>query len=488
MNRSFARKLSYGSNATLVTLLVVALVVLLYTVADRHRVRWDLTEGGANALQADTLHKLALLDSAEQQVDVTAFTHQQGKKDSYFKNRQLRDFVEELEYNSQVVRAHWIDFDRERLTAEALGVRDYGTVVVQRGQQRVDLRSRDLFRNRGKGQDRELVFLGEAALNQAFAQLLSDSRRVVYALQGHGEPDPESTEPDGLASLAELLEQEHYFLEPLDLVRDRDDPLQAPSVPQDASVVLIARARAMLTEPEHDALLEYLARGGALMLLCDVNQPPPHVLERLGVSLPEGYVMDQLRVFPYDDRPVPVYRQHAVTEDLIDERLVTVMAHVAPVAVADPLPAGVQATALMRTGRQGWIDRGGAIERGAAVYEPGIDQEGPVDMAFALELAPGQGVVKAGQPRGRVIVVGDGDLVLNALLADGPGNATFLVNAFRWLAGDDDRLSIVGRPSAVRKLALTEQDTLMIRWVVLGLLPLIVIVLGGAVAMARRGR
>ena len=488
MNRTLRRRLSYGGNATLVTALVVALVVLVYGVADRHRIRWDLTEEGANALQRDTLHKLRLLDTAGEPVDVTAFTHQAGKKDSYFKNRELKDLIEELQYASQTVHAHWIDFDRERLTAEALGVRDYGTLVVQRGQQRVDLRSRDLFRNRGKGEERELVFLGEAAVNQAFAQLLSDSRRVVYALQGHGEPDPESTDPDGLASLAEALEVEHYFLEPLDLVRDREDPLKAPTVPDDASVLLLAAPRAALTDPEHDAIMEYLGRGGALMVLTDVGQVRPRVLERLGVRVPDGYVMDQLRIFPYDDRPVPVYRSHPITEDLLDERLVTVLAHVAPLELADPMPAGVKGSALLRTGRQGWIDRGGAIERGAAVYEPALDQEGPVDMALALELAPGQGVVLPGQRPGRALVVGDGDLVRNGLLAEGPGNATFLVNAFRWLAGDDARLSVVGRPTAVRKLALTEQDTAMIRWVVLGLLPLIVAVLGAAVFAARRGR
>jgi ABC-type uncharacterized transport system involved in gliding motility auxiliary subunit len=109
-------------------------------------------------------------------------------------------------------------------------------------------------------------------------------------------------------------------------------------------------------------------------------------------------------------------------------------------------------------------------------------------MALALEMAPGQGVVLAGQPPGRAIVVGDGDLILNGMLSEGPGNATFLVNAFRWLAGDDARLSVVGRPTSVRKLALTEQDTAIIRWVALGLLPLIVIVLGAAVHVARRGR
>ncbi len=488
MKRSLKRRLSYGSNATLVTLFVVALVMVLYGVADRHRVRWDLTEEGANLLQRDTLNKIRLLDEVGQQVDVTGFTHQSGKKDSYFKNRELKDLLEELEFHSQSIRVRWIDFDRERLTAEALGVRDYGMVVVQRGQQRVDLRSRDLFRNRGRGADRELVFLGEAALNQAFSQLMTDSKRVVYTLQGHGEPDLNSTDPDGLSSLAELLEQEHYFLESLDLVRDREDPAMAPTVPGDASALLLARPRTQLTDPEHDALMEYLSEGGALLMLLDVNQPVPRLVSQLGVLRPTGFVMDQLRVFPYDDRPVPVYRRHPITEDLLEGRLVSVLAHVAPLSLLDPMPDGVRATALLRTSRQGWIDRGGALERGAALYEPELDEEGPVDMAYALELAPGQGVVYAGQPRGRVVVVGDGDLVLNALLADGPGNATLLVNTFRWLMGDDKRLSVVGRPTKVRKLALTEEDTSMIRWVALGLMPLVIMVIGAAVWTGRRGR
>jgi hypothetical protein len=488
MKRSLKRRLSYGFNATLVTTMVVALVVVLYGVVDRHRVRWDLTEESENLLQRDTIHKMELLDTAGEVVNITGFTHQSGKKDSYFKNRELKDLLEELEHRSAVIEVRWIDFDRERLTAEALGVRDYGMVVVQRGQQRVDLRSRDLFRHRGKGADRELVFLGEAALNQAFSQLMTDSKRVIYALQGHGEADLDSTDPDGLSSLVELLEQEHYFLEPLDLVRDREDPLDAPSVPQDASAVLLARPRAALSDPEHQALLEYLSGGGAVLMMLDVGQPAPAVLPRLGVQLLDGYVMDQLRVFPYDDRPVPVYRQHAITEDLLEERLVTVMAHVAPLSMVDPPPKGVRATNLLRTSRQGWIDRGGALERGAAVYEPELDVEGPVEMAYALELLPGHGLVKAGQPVGRVVVVGDGDMILNSLVADGPGNASFLVNAFRWLLGDDARLSVVGRPTKVRKLALTEADTAMIRWVALALMPLLVMMLGAAVWAGRRGR
>ncbi len=489
MRRSLKRRLSYGSNATLVTLFVVAVVVVLYGVADRHRVRIDFTAESANLLQRDTLNKIRLLDEDGQTVRLTGFTAQSGKKDAYFKNRELKDLLEEIDYNSRSIETRFIDFDRERLSAEALGVRDYGMVVVQRGEERVDLRSRDLFRHRGKGKDRELQFLGEAALNQAFSQLMSSRKRVIYAMQGHGEPDPESTEPSGMSSLQELLEQEHYFLEPLDLLRDRDrDPGSAPKIPDDATVVLLARPRTSLTDTEHDALMEYLSEGGRLMVLVDVDLPVPRVLGRLGVMRPSGFVMDKLRVFPYDDRPVPVYRSHAITRDLSEDRLVTVLAHVAPLELMDPLPDGVRASTLLRTSRSGWIDRGGELDRGAAVFEEALDEKGPVDMGLALELGPGQGIVFAGQQRGRVVVVGDGDLVSNTLVADGPGNGTFLVNAFRWLVGDDARLSVVGRPTKVRKLALTDEDTAMIRWVALGLLPLLVILVGAAVWTTRRGR
>ncbi len=487
MRRSLRRRLSYGSNATLVTLLVVALVVLLYGLADRHRTRWDLSAEGANELPADMRHKLDLLDRDGRAVTVTAFTAQAGKKDSYFKNRALKDLLEEIDLRSNVVETHLVDFDRERLTAEALGVRDYATVVIQRGDERVDIRQRDLFRNQGKGADRSVAFLGEGAFNAALSQLMSSTRRVVYTLRGHGELDPEDAGPGGLSALQEALEQEHYDLEPLDLVRDTEPGLP-PHVPDDAAAVLLARPRATLTDTEQDALGVWFSSGGRLLVLLDVGLPVPRIVDTLGLIRPEGYVMDRVRIFPFDDRPVPVYRPHAITEDLSEERLVTVLAHVAPLRASDPAPAGVRPVPLLRTSRDGWIDLGGALDRGSAVYEPGLDTEGPVDMAWAVTAAPGQGLVRAGRPEGRAVVVGDADCATTSLFQEGPGNASFFVNAMRWLVGDDARLSVVGRPTAVRRLALTEEDTTAIRWVALALMPLLIVIAGAAVWASRRGR
>lgn len=488
LSRQMQRRLAYGGNATLVTLLVVALVVVLYGVADRNRVRVDLSQDGTAQLQQDTLKKLSLLESEGEEVQVTAFTSQEGKADTYFKNRAMQDLLNELDYRSSVVKVRLVDFDRERLTAESLGVTEYGHLVVSRGEQRVDIKARELFRNVGKGADRSVEFMGEAAFNRAVAQILSRKQRIIYTLRGHGELDAEEAGPGGLSQLADLLEQENYALKPLDFFYDRD-LASAPVIPTDAAALLLARPRAELTAPEEDAILAYVANGGALMVLFDPGTPVPWILQRIGVSSTSGVVMDRLRVFPYDDRPVPTYGRHTIADELRDGRIVTVLSHVAPVRVPEPLPSWMRTDSVMRTSRDGWIDRGGALERGSALYEPSIDLAGPVDMAVALELASGEGsVVNDGKRIARMVVVGDGDVMTNQLLSEGPGNSTFAVNAFRWLLWDDARLSVIGQPTAVRRLALTTEDQARIRWLVIGLMPLLSVALGAAVWASRRGR
>lgn len=484
MNRNFQRRLAVGSNATLVTVLVVAAVVVAYLLVDRFRVRLDLSADQGSVLAADTRNKLALLDGEGQTVTITAFSSQRGKKETYFKDRQLQDLLEELDYGSAVVETRFVDFDKERLTAEKLGVTEYGTVVVQRGERRVDLADRDLFRRTGKGEERTIEFLGEPAVNRAFSQLMSDTRRVVYALVGHGELDPEGRDPDGLADLARALEQENYELQKLDLVRDREDA--APRIPDDAAAVVVARPRVAIPALEEDLLLAYLATGGSLLFAVEPGGYVPSLLGRLGVVVPDGIVLDKLLVFPYPDRPVPRYKAHPITKDLSEQLLVTVVSRVAPLQAAVPPKEGVRASTLLETSRDGWIDRGGVVEGGSARYEPEIDGAGPAAMALALEVGPESGLVKKG--RGRVVVLGDADVLGNGLFAEGPGNASFAINTFRWLVGDEGRLSVVGRPSSVRRLALSQDDLGQVRWLVLSIGPLLAVVLGAGVWASRRGR
>lgn len=485
LNRAMQRRLAFGSNATLVTVLVVATVVVGWMFADAYRVRLDLSADQGSTLLPDTRNKLRLLDAEGEAVTITGFSAQRGKEDSRYKDQALSDMLEELDYNASSVTTRFVDFDKDRLTAEALGVTEYSEVVIQRGQRRVDLSDRDLFRRVGKGADKHLEFLGEAAINRGFSQLASDTRKTVYALVGHGEMSPESQDPGGLADLAAGLDQEHYQLKALDLARDHDAG-EVPRVPEDAAAVLIVRPTVAIPALEEDLLLAWFSGGGALLVAVEPDGQVPDLLGRFGVVVPSGYVLDDKLLYPYPDRPIPRYRSHAITQDLLEDDLITVVSRAAPVQASVPAIPGVRSSTLLETGREGWIERGGPSENGQALHQADIDGPGPVAMALALDVSSDSSLVR--KKAGRVVVLGDADLVSNAVMAEGPGNQSFAVNAVRWLVGDDARVSVVGRPSKVRRLALTDEDRTRIQWVSMGLAPSLVGFAAIGAWMSRRGR
>lgn len=491
MKQSTRRLLTYGSNATLVTAMVIGVLVLLYVLADSARFRVDLSAGASNTLQTETIQKLALLDEDAETVTITAFTNQRGKDDTYFKDRAVKDLLKELGDQSTQVDWRQVDFDRERLTAEKLGVGDYGRIVIQRGDDRVDIKDRELFRRVGKGRDRRLEFVGEAALSRGFSQLLTPTRRTVYVLSGHGELDPEDRTPAGLSDLAAALDLERYDVESLDLLRSTREG-ELPTVPEDAALVVVARAREALTAQEEDSLLAWMGRGGPVLFAMDVGLPVPVLLSRMGVGIPAGVALQPEMQVPYRDRPIPVHRTHPINTEMLDSGLKMALSLPAPVATSEPLPPGVRLSTLLTTTRDGWIDLGGELAGGGAIFEPDIDIKGPVNLALALELLPGKGLVRPSKPISRVVVLGDADCLRNALLAEAPGNRTFAVNLVHWLAGEDRRLGVtvgtVGKATASRRLALTQQELGTLRVVTLGLLPFLVLLMGIATWMSRRGR
>jgi ABC-type uncharacterized transport system len=482
LSRQTRRRLAHGGNATLVSAVVVGLVVVLYLLVDLQRVRIDLSADQGSVLMEDTRTKLRLLDEGDVATSVTAFSAQEGKKEAWFKNRALRDLMDELDFASNNVKTRFVDFDKDRFTAEELGVTEYGTVVIQRGDDRVELRDREMFRRSGKKEQQSLDFVGEAAIARAFGQLLSDEARVVYSLVGHGELDTEGSDPAGAGDLKKLLDGDGYQLKPLDLVRSREGGA-VPRVPDDASAVLVLRPTVGLTAVEEDLLLAYLATGGKLLFAVEPSGVVPGMLGRLGVSVAPGKVLDKLLVFPYPDRPVPKYRSSPITQELSQAQMVTEVAGAAAVQVATL--EGVRSTTLLETSRDGWIERGGPMVEGKAAYQPDVDGQGPAQMAISLEVSRESGLVRKGL--GQVVVLGDADMVTSGLLSEGPGNATFVLNSIRWLVGDAARLSVVGKPREVRKLLFTDEDRSRIMWAALGTGPLLIVLLGAAVWTARRG-
>ena len=72
LSRQARRRLAHGSNATLVSALVVGLAVVVYLIVDLHRVRVDLSADQGSVLRADTRKKLKLLDEGGEPTSLTA--------------------------------------------------------------------------------------------------------------------------------------------------------------------------------------------------------------------------------------------------------------------------------------------------------------------------------------------------------------------------------------------------------------------------------
>ncbi len=480
MKGGWRRRLLTGTNAMVVMVLVITIVFLLVGLSSRYRLRWDLSEDALSTLAPETLAALEGVDANRRSIEVVAFSAQKRDQEAWVRDRTMKDFLRELEYASPLVSTRFVDFDKERLVAESWGVSSYGTVVLQLdgGADRVDISEREVFRRRGRGDERTVEFLGEASVTRAILQLLASKGRNIYLLQGHGERRLTDTSGAGLAELTKLLENQGWTVDQLDIVRDADGgPM---SVPADADAVLVVGPRTPLMPEEESALRSYIAGGGRVGFFVDPGGHVPDVLEEVGVVRPEGVVLDTRAIHPHVDRPVLSYGRHLITEDLLDDGSITVLAHLAALEVGEH--EGLRADKLLRTSRFGWIERSGDTR-----LQEDLDVVGPHTVAWALTLTGKHPLMHSGR-RSRVVVVGDTDLLTDDLLAEGPGNRTFAVNTARWIVGEDERMSRVGRATSVRRLALSDQQLSMIRWLVIAFLPLIAVLVGGAVYTSRRGR
>jgi len=460
------RRRATAGNAVAVTLFLVATLLVAVDAVERLGPSWDLSVDRHGTLSVDLLAAVDAVDARGTEVVVTAFATQKRSASSYDEDRLLGDVLRAIDLRSSQVVVRQRDLDRDRLEAEALGVDRYGTVVVAGAGDRVDIPPRDLFRTTGAGDDRQVSFVGEGALAAALRQVLSPRHRVVYALRGHGEKALFDRGIGDLRELARRLADQGWTARSLDLLEGGE-----PAVPDDASAVVVVGPSAPFAPTEAQALRHYLEGGGRLLWLSDPGGAAPSWLDELGVHFLTGVVRSDATYFPHDDRPHVHPGRHELLDALHADDLAVVLAHVGPVEV-EPRQ-GVTAVPLLRTGRGGWVARPGSDG------EP--SERGEVSVAWALSLTP-----PATSAPARLVVVGDSDWVDDERMRDGPGNATLVVNAMRWLVEADEPLRSVGRPRSVRRVVLTEASLSAVRWGLVVVWPFVVGLLGVVVVSWRR--
>ena len=125
------RRAATGVNAALVVLFGLGALGLAVDLAESRSVAWDWSTDGGASLSSELRGAVERAGATGQTLEITAFSVQQRDAVAWMRDRMLRDVLLQLDDAGPAVRTRFVDFDRDRLTAEQLGVDQYGTVVVQ---------------------------------------------------------------------------------------------------------------------------------------------------------------------------------------------------------------------------------------------------------------------------------------------------------------------------------------------------------------------
>lgn len=464
------RSTLYGTNTVIVLLLTLGILFLVNFLVARHDERFDLTASGRFSLAPQSERVVRAL---EDEVEFLAFFKMREK--------QVEDLLKEYAALSPRVSYRFIDPDEEPSLARKYDIKQYGTIVIERGDRQEKVSNPT-----------------EEHLSRALIKLSREEVTTVYFLEGHGERDPQVPERNGYSEARKGLEDEQYQVETLNLVR-------ADSIPIQGSVAVVAGPQTPPFPEELEKLKRYLNSGGRALLLLD---PEPSVglaefLAEWGVQVGKDVVIDASgvgRLFGAGpDIPlVTSYPSHAITRDF---RVMTFFPLARSVTPDSDVRGEATAQSLFQTSPSSWGEV--RLENGRAKFDEGEDVEGPVSLGVAVtwrvgkegedsassEERPGddgsgqEGTSTSGEAR--LVVVGDSDFASNSYFGS-QGNGDLFLNMVGWLAEEEELIAIRPKAPENRQIFMTATQTRMVFAFVVIVLPLLVVVSGLGVWWKRR--
>lgn len=403
---------------TLFALLLLCIVLLAGWLIGRHDHYFDWSSSGRNSLSAEST---AVLDGLEAPLHIVVYAapeHRVARAVEQLLSRYRKPGID--------LSVDYVDPQRFPERARDANVDLIGQLVLEY-----------------QGRRETLYSLSESALTNAIARLTTPSSPWLAVLEGHGERAIRGAAGADIGRFAQLLHQRGFRLQPLDLAR-------VPAVPDNTDLLLLSMPSIDLFPGEAQALVRYVEAGGNLLWLMDPAGSGDNLLglkplaDLLSVSTLPGQLVDAAAAEQGLDTPtfaiVDDWPKHPLGQGL--ERPA-----IFPGSLAFEVrpPPGWLLETTLTTGKLSWNETG-PVRDEVSRDEGAGELSGPLPVALVLT-RPRPGIDAAVQTttdpseQQRVIIVGDGDFLSNAHLADGVNQALALRLA-RWLSGQQALVAV----------------------------------------------
>jgi ABC-type uncharacterized transport system involved in gliding motility auxiliary subunit len=460
------RGAKYGTMSIVSIVVFLAILVAVNYLANRQNKRWDFTANQVYSLSEQTIR---ILRELREPVRVTVF--ERNDRQEVHKDR-----LEEYQYYSTRLTTEFIDPDREPTRAGAAKVEALPTILFEY-----------------QGRTERVTSSNEQDLTNALIKVVTGAARKIYFTQGHGEKDVASSDRGGYSTAADAMKQDNFGVESLVLIQQK-------TIPDDATIVVIAGPTTDFFPPEIEALTAFVAKGGKVLVMLDplLKGPAQPLLTQFladwGIRAGADVVLDASGMGQLlgTDASVPVaaqYPPHAITEGF---RVLTAYPMARSVA---PIEGGSNshiAQALVNTSPQSWSEADLAgLSSGKAQVEFNADKgdkQGPITLAAAVSAPatvtppPPANASPASpdserKPETRVVAIGDSDFASNMAIGIS-GNRDFFMNSLNWLSQQENLIAVRPRQPEDRRLTLTADQQNRIMILVLFIIPGLVFATG----------
>lgn len=450
------RQARYGSNALIMSLAFIGILVIINVLVYQNPRTWDLTEGQQHTLAPQSIQALSALP---QPVAAIGFFSTQSSTDS------TRQLLTEFQSASKGKFSYkFVDPNADPLAARQYGVTRDGQIVLTMGKQNETAAGTD-----------------ETSITEALIRLINPQARTVYFLTGHGEPDINGTDPGALSRARDTLTSKNYTVKSLNLAATNQ-------IPTDAKAIVIAGPQNPLLDTEVALLKAYTDKGGALIVMEDPTMftklganPDPlatYLQADWGLTLDNDVVIDLTSNQPLNAISASYSTSAPITQHMTT---VAIMPQARSVSVAKTLPNGVTAVPLIMTAQNSWGETDlAALQANQQIsFDPAADIAGPVTLAASASNA---------LTGGRVVVFGNSVFATDKGF-DAYANGDIFANSVDWAAQQNNLIDIRPRAPVTRTFnAPTQAQFVGIALGSIILIPGLIIAAGISNWLARRRR
>ena len=482
------RRFKHGSLATVMTIGMVAVVVLVNIIfgmlADRFPMDVDLTSDKIFEVSDQTVNYLKDL---KQKVTVTVL----AKEDEFSGNNtyynQANEVIQKYAKYSSNITIEYLDLYSNPEIAQKYPKETLytGYIIVACGDRYQVLTAYDLFNTKtdsSSGSTYITSSRAEEAMTSAIMNVTNANPPTVAVLTGYGVSD--------VSAYTSTLETNGYVVNEVDLLTGE--------IGEDVDLVILAAPQTDLSDEVLKKLDTYLDNNGRfgknLLYFASATQPQlPNLEEFLaewGIVVNDGYVVETDSSKTYVMGPtytIQQYEDEAYTEKLssTDYPVLMVLAKTFSNAFGESGSASNRITSvLLKT-----YDSAALVPSSAASDDSWSltdAEKGSYTTAMVGSRLKYDGTTPL---TSRVIAFGSVESVANAFLTyTAVNNGDYMVNVANTVCGKDDGISIVSKTVGAKNLGITEKQSTVIGGFFQFVIPILVLIVGAVIWLRRRNR